>query len=282
MAMHYTPQQKNAIRCLERLGPLVDEAAGRSNSSFRAILREFLEKIRHRDLFEYDKIYPHELPHQTLVVLLRLKDPVIRADAIKALFALPHAPKPVDGTGKVIHNALEHAPDVIALLHAKGFTLPLEEVRQAEMNLALAIEEGHWPHMDLICPNFWNTARPGFLHCLLVNPPAPGVEIGPFLDKLSTLPSNTPAPQPKVIAHVLIDLSSNAKSAKKINGAHFQETILKISRRGWLDLTDAAIDEKIVDTPGEHRLRECLSLARHEVLDQTTPVPLTHPRPARL
>jgi hypothetical protein len=91
MAIKFTPAQRNAMKCIEGAVEAGQDYRYQKSED-RSVFREYLAALRDRDLYPEDRLYPHDLPYRVLAAALRLTDPTLRLDTVKAIFATSHPP----------------------------------------------------------------------------------------------------------------------------------------------------------------------------------------------
>lgn len=145
------PAQKNTLKVLGR----VASSPGIAPEVKQALI-ELEHALSRRGLESYDELVPHGVAEKAAAAALFIAQAPLRHDAMRAIFATTHPPRPGCHHEKLALSAMtEVAVDQLPFLHAKGFGLSDHEGDLAmAMQLSLRLLKlGIWPHLDLVAPS---------------------------------------------------------------------------------------------------------------------------------
>lgn len=176
MAIKFTPSQRNAMKRLESAIEAGQDYRYQKSDD-RVVFREYLAALKDRDLYEDERLYPHDLPLRVLSAALNLTDPRFRLDIVKAIFATSHPPLISVGQDQVVATALDYgACNVLPFLHEKGFRLTQKEMKAKIPSIGIIIAKGEWPHLETIAPNILWSNGADLMRKLIVARPDVGIQ----------------------------------------------------------------------------------------------------------
>ena len=274
MAVKFTPAQRNAMKRIESA-----IEAGQDyhyqKSEDRGIFREYLAALKDRDLYEDERLYPHDLPWRVLDAAMRLSDPDLRLETVKAVFATSHPPTVSVGQDQAISRAINcRACNVLPLLHEKGFRLTQKEMKEKTMDIGMIIMQGQWPHLELIAPNIlWSNGK-DLIQELVRIPPGDSIQHrGPMTEAISAVGAlEAPEDFYEKVSEV-VSRYAWSKRARGLRPIDIEDedkicAMLLLIEKGWLDTNLALEDAK--GSPHEAAFGRFMSMVQQRQLDQGT------------
>ena len=274
MAVKFTPTQRNAMKRIESAIEAGQDYRYQKSED-RGIFREYLAALKDRDLYEDERLYPHDLPWRVLDAAMRLTDPDLRLETVKAIFATSHPPTVSVGQDLVISRALNcRAFNVLPFLHEKGFRLTQKEMKEKTMDIGLIIVQGEWPHLELIAPNILWSDGSELIRELVRIPPGDSVQQrGPMSAAVSAIfVLEAPEDFYKKVSE-MVSQYAWSKRARGLRPIDIEDedkicAMLLLIEKGWLD-TNLALEEA-KGGPHEAAFGRFMSLVQQRRLDQET------------
>lgn len=283
MAIEFTPQQKNALKRIER-ACAGNEVYRYQRSDDRHVLREYLAALRHQDLYAGDALYPHDLPARALEAALRIGDPSVRLDVVRALLDTSHPPTPENAKNAIIGGALAYrAVNVIPVLAERGFVLTRKEIKTYAQDMGILIAMGEWPHLERIAPTALHDAGDEILMEVMRVPSQE--DAGGRIKMTDTIKSlfvlDVPEDFTEIVSGVMAGFSgrSHTRNVNPDNRELVKAATLMIER-GWLD-PDLAIEEA-KGTRHAGMFSEFISAAVKAHMELNTPSAQSRPSLMRL